>query len=104
MLKSDCQQIALRYKSRADLYHFFSIVRKCLDVCLNMFVVDAHLPSKKSCTLQYLQSLADGSKKYLERKQIPSFQVPQWPELSVAKLMSNVLTDVQMDAYFPDHY
>ena len=79
-------------------------MRKCLDVCLNMFVVDAHLPSKKSCTLQYLQSLADGSKKYLERKQIPSFQVPQWPELSVAKLMSNVLTDVQMDAYFPDHY
>ena len=33
MLKTDCEQVALRYKSRADLYHFFSIVRKHPDAC-----------------------------------------------------------------------
>jgi hypothetical protein len=38
-------EIMLRYKSGADLYHFFSVVSKCPPQ-LTAGVVDAHLPTK----------------------------------------------------------
>ena len=38
-------EIMLRYKSEADLYHFFSVVSKS-PLQLSAVLVDAHLPTK----------------------------------------------------------
>ena len=39
-------EIMLRYKSGADLYHFFSVVSKCPPLQLTTGSVDAHLLTK----------------------------------------------------------
>jgi hypothetical protein len=67
-------------------------------------VADVHLPSKKNCSLQFLQQLAEGSKKMVERAKVPANRVPQWPELSVKLLSPNVLADAQLKDYFPDKF
>ena len=85
MFPHDLTQIALRYKGFSDLYVFFSVVGKCCSV--TFAVENALLPRKNSCNLAYLQDLAEGKKKYLQRKDVPQIQVPQWPELSTKRLM-----------------
>jgi len=48
--------------------------------------------------------MAEGKKKYLERRAVPSFKVPTWPELSVKALLGQVLNDVVLKEYFPDKF
>ena len=69
-----------------------------------MILVDAYLPSKKSCSLEFLQDLAEGKKKYLVRSKVPTFQIPSWPELGVGHHLEQVLADPVLKDYFPDRY
>jgi len=48
--------------------------------------------------------MAEGKKKYLERRAVPSFKVPTWPELSVKALLGAVMSDVVLKDYFPDKF
>ena len=67
-------------------------------------VADVHLPSRKACSLQFLQQLAEGTKKMVDRAKVPANRVPQWPELVVRLLSPNVLADPQLKDYFPDKF
>ena len=67
-------------------------------------VADVHLPSRKACSLQFLQQLAEGTKKMVDRAKVPANRVPQWPELAVRLLSPNVLADPQLKDYFPDKF
>jgi len=67
-------------------------------------LADAHIASKKACSLDFLQQMAEGRKKYLLRRMIPTFKVPTWPELSVKALYKDVMADEVLRDYFPDRY
>jgi hypothetical protein len=70
----------------------------------NSTLADVHLPSRKNCSLLFLQQMAEGSKKTIERSKVPSNSVPQWPELSVKLLSALVMADPVLKDYFPDKY
>ena len=78
----------------------------CPDNCpdSNSTSADVHLPSRKSCSLLFLQQIAEGTKKTIERSKVPSNSVPQWPELSVKLLSSLVMADPVLRDYFPDKF
>ena len=63
-----------------------------------------HLPSRKACSLQFLQQLAEGTKKMVDRAKVPANRVPQWPELAVRLLSPNVMADPKLKDYFPDKF
>ena len=78
----------------------------CPDNCpdSNSTSADVHLPSRKNCSLLFLQQMAEGTKKTIERSKVPSNSVPQWPELSVKLLSSLVMADPVLRDYFPDKF
>ena len=78
----------------------------CPDNCpdSNSTSADVHLPSRKNCSLLFLQQMAEGTKKTIERSKVPSNSVPQWPELSVKLLSSLVMADPVLKDYFPDKF
>ncbi len=39
-------------------------------------LADVHLPSRKNCSLLFLQQMAEGTKKTIERSKVPSNSVP----------------------------
>ena len=104
----DRQQVALRYKGFNDLYTFFNIIGKfCVRTpvrTVTQLSADVHLPSRKNCSLLFLQQMAEGTKKTIERSKVPSNSVPQWPELSVKLLSSLVMADPVLRDYFPDKF
>ena len=61
------------------------------------------MPKKNSCNLAFLQDLAEGKKKYLLRRNVPQFSVPQWPELATKRLLPGVLADRDLKDYFPNY-
>ena len=70
----------------------------------NSTSADVHLPSRKNCSLLFLQQMAEGTKKTIDRSKVPSNSVPQWPELSVKLLSSLVMADPVLRDYFPDKF
>ena len=70
----------------------------------NSTSADVHLPSRKNCSLLFLQQMAEGTKKTIDRSKVPSNSVPQWPELSVKLLSGLVMADLVLKDYFPDKF
>ena len=66
--------------------------------------MNAHLPSKKACSLSLLQGFATKQKKWLDRDNVPQHFIPTWPELSISKLWPDVARDPVLKDYFPDKY
>jgi len=66
--------------------------------------VDLHLPKQSQCSLEFLQQIIEGKKSSIERYKVKNVKIPTWPELSVARLLPDVLKDAALKDYFQDKY
>ena len=85
------EELRSKAKSKFDLY-------RLLSVDLGWF-----LPSYRRCPIRFLRQLLAGEKKVLLVTDVKTFDVPQYPELSVMKLYPYIKETQELNIFFPDY-
>ena len=102
-MPNDFKIIAASIKSKADLYFVLTQQRKSsFESNLFLLLVNIFLPSKNRCSLRFMQGILNGKKEYFVSSEIQKVFIPNYPELSVAKLIEKASQHPQVMRYLPD--
>ena len=62
------------------------------------------MPPKKQVDKCFLRQVFEGHKKLMKKNRVSYIHVPQWDELSVKRMWTDLSTDKAFNIYFQDKY
>ena len=66
-------------------------------------LVGYYLPAIKHCRLRFLQQILQGKKKCLHQRDVPNWQIPHWPQLTVKIIFPQIFEkSPEVVDYLPD--
>ncbi len=90
-----------RFRSKEDLYRYFSQHGKLNQLLYRDDIVGIFLPSMQGTTLAFMKDILKDEKRTLRTNEVVHLEVPLYPEISVKNLYEEALADPEVTKYLP---
>ena len=96
------EELLSRFRSKIDLYKYFTLTCKLQLHLNNLTIVRLYLPSYGSTKLAFIRAILQNKKKVLKTTELIKINIPRYEELSVRNLYDDVMKDPDVSQYLPD--
>ena len=87
------EELLSRFRSKIDLYKYFTISCK-LQLSFNfLLIVGLYLPSYDFTKLSFIRAILQDKKKVFKTSELNKINIPRYEELSVKNLYKDVMAD-----------
>ena len=90
------EELLSRFRSKIDLYKYFTLTCKLQLHFINLYIVRLYLPSYGSTKLAFIRAILQNKKKVLKTPELIKINIPRYEELSVRNLYDDVMKDADV--------
>jgi hypothetical protein len=98
-------EIHKRYRNNLGLYGHMNDHMVSRSFLLTLYLQQLYLPRQQHCKLHFLHAILAEKKECLYKRQVGSYEVPKYPELSVRVMWQFAKKNIPaFEQYMPDNY